>query len=154
LLPSLPASQHLASTYLNFFNQKIKTTSHEPPLLDYHISLPLGQALMTSIVVYNYQKEKQIDYFHSVITYMKAEIGYFIVGFIGILCVCFIVSDFIDLSVTREDLKSLEQRTWKENMQLYFKSSAFVVACFIQYIAFRFRDKGKDAIDKAIDKIK
>lgn len=114
----------------------------------------LGQALMTSIVVYNYQKEKHIEYDHALITYMKAEVGYFIVGFIGILCVCFILSDFIDLNVTKEELKSLETITWKEKLQIYFKSSAFVIACFIQYIAFKFRDKGKVAIDNAIDKIK
>lgn len=114
----------------------------------------LGQALMTSIVVYNFQKEKHIDYFDALTTYCKAEVGYFIVGFLGILVICFILSDFIDLSITKEDLKHIGQRNWKENLQLYFKSSAFLIACFIQYLAFRFRDKGKVAIDNAIDKIK
>jgi hypothetical protein len=113
----------------------------------------LGQMLMTSIQVYNYQKDLKIDYDKALVTYLKAEVGYFIVGLVGIICVCFILSDFIDLRVTKDDLKKIASRTWKENLQLYFKTSSFVIGCFIQFIAFKYKDKGKDAIDKAVNKI-
>lgn len=110
----------------------------------------LAQLLMTSIMVYNYQKEKNIAYKTAMITYLKAEVGYFVVGFVGILCVCFLLSDWIDLSVTKQDLENIAHRNLKENLQLYFKTGSFVISSFIQYIAFKYRDKGKDAIDKAV----
>jgi hypothetical protein len=113
----------------------------------------LAQLLITSIMVYLHQKEKSIKYGMALATYMKAEIGYFIVGVIGILCVIFLLSDFIDLAVTKEDLKSIKARNWKQNLQLYFKTGSFIISSFIQYIAFKYREKGKVAIDKAADKI-
>ena len=57
----------------------------------------LAQLLITSIMVYNYQKEKDVPYLVALKTYLKAEIGYFIIGLIGILSVLFLLSDFIDL---------------------------------------------------------
>lgn len=110
----------------------------------------LAQLLMTSIVVYRYQKDKDITYNKALITYLKAETGFFIIGLIGVISVCFILSDWIDLSLTKKDLLSIEHRTLKENLQLYFKTSAFVLGGFIQYIAFVWRDKGKIAIDKIV----
>lgn len=112
----------------------------------------LAQALMASLMVYNYQKEKNITYPMAMKTYFKAELGYFIIGFIGILCVCFLLSDWIDLSITKQDLQNIAHRNLKENLQLYFKTGSFIISSFIQYIAFKYRDKGKDAIDKAADK--
>lgn len=117
------------------------------------IAFLLAQFLMTSIMVYNYQKEKNVSYDNALLTYLKSEIGYFIIGFIGIISVCFLLSDFIDLSLTKKDLQSIESKSWKENLQLYFKTSAFVIGGFIQYIAFTYRKKGKVAIDKMADKI-
>jgi hypothetical protein len=117
------------------------------------IAFLLGQALMTSIMVYFYQKEKNIKYHQALYTYMSAEVGYFIVGFITVLCLCFILSDFIDLSLTKEDLRSLKSRSWKENLQLYFKTSSFVAGCFAQAIAFKYREKGKKAVDNVGDKL-
>lgn len=113
----------------------------------------LGQSLITSIMVYNYQKDLHIDWLTAMKTYMKAEVGYFIVGFITVLCICFILSDFIDLSVTKADLQKVADKTWKENLQLYFKTASFILGSFAQYIAFKYKDKGKDAIDKAVTKI-
>lgn len=110
----------------------------------------LAQILMTSIVVYRYQKDKDISYDKALITYLKAEVGFFIIGLIGVVSLCFILSDWIDLSLTKKDLLSIEHRTFKQNLQLYFKTSAFVLGGFIQYIAFVWRDKGKIAIDKII----
>lgn len=113
----------------------------------------LAQCLMASIQVYNYQKEKQIKYLDALAAYFKAELGYFIIGIIAISCVLFLISDYIDLSITKQDLKSMEHRTWKENLQLYFRTGSICIGAFVQYLAFKFKDKGKDAIDKAADKI-
>lgn len=115
------------------------------------IAFILAQLLMTSIVVYRYQKDKQIGYRTALLTYLKAEIGFFIIGIIGVTSICFILSDWVDLSLTKHDLLSIEHRTLKENMQLYFKTTSFVLGGFIQYLAFVWRDKGKVAIDKVIE---
>lgn len=113
----------------------------------------LAQALMTSIMVYNYQKEKDTTWWKSLTSYMRAEIGYFIIGLVGIVSVCFLLSDFIDLSLTKSDLENVKDKNWKVLLQLYFKTSSFIIGGFIQYIAFKYRDKGKVAIDKAAEKI-
>ncbi|HUP13108.1 MAG TPA: hypothetical protein VM187_12865 [Niastella sp.] len=113
----------------------------------------IAQALMASIMVYNYQKDKNIPYGQALYAYLKAEVGFFIIGFIGILGVCFLLSDFIDLSLSKADLASKEQKNWKVLLQLYFKTCSFVVGGFIQYIAFIYKKKGKIAIDKAADKL-
>ena len=113
----------------------------------------IAQLLMASLTVYKYQKEKNISYGTAWRTYMYAELGFFIIGICSIAAILFVMSDYIDLSVNRKDLLSKESLTWKENLQLYFKTSAFIIGAFVQYIAFIFRDKGKVAIDKVADKL-
>ncbi len=117
------------------------------------IAFVLAQSLMASIQVYNYQKEKSISYNLSMKTYFQAEMGYFIIGILAITCILFILSDFVDLSITREDLLSKEKTTWKENLRLYFKTSSLLIGGFVQYIAFVYKSKGKIAIDKIADKL-
>lgn len=113
----------------------------------------LAQLLITAIMVYNYQKEKDVPYLVALKTYLKAEFGFFIIGLLGISAVLFILSDFIDLSVTKKDLQSIEGRSLKQNLQLYFKTASIIIGGFIQYIAFVYKKKGKEAIDKIADKI-
>jgi hypothetical protein len=112
----------------------------------------LAQLLMASINVYFFQKKKEIEYMVAVKAYMKAEIGYFIIGFFGALCLIFILSDFLDLGVNRKDLLSKETLTHKEKLQAYFKTCALLVGAFLQAIAFAVRKKGKAAIEKMVDK--
>jgi len=112
----------------------------------------IAQLLMASINVYGYQKKKEIEYMVAVKAYFKAEVGYFIIGFFSVLAVLFILSDFIDLSITREDLLSKETLTTKEKMQAFFKTTSLGLGAFIQYLAFALRNKGKAAIDKMVDK--
>lgn len=112
----------------------------------------LAQLLITSIMVYHYQKEKNISYGSALTAYMKAEIGYFIIGIIGISTILFILSDFVDLSITRKDLLTKESLTWKENLRLYFKTASILIGGLVQYIAFVYNKKGKIAIDKIADR--
>lgn len=113
----------------------------------------LAQALVASIMVYKYQKEKTIEYGVALQTYFKAELGYFIIGVIGIIVILFILSDFVDLSITKKDLLSKNSLTWKENLRLYFKTASVGIGGFVQYLAFLYKDKGKIAIDKVADKL-
>lgn len=113
----------------------------------------LAQFLMASINVYNYQKEKDIEYFKAFGAYLKAEVGYFIIGLASVLILMFILPELVDLKINRTDLLSKEKLSWKENIQVFFKCTAIVIGGFIQYIAFALKKKGKAAIDKAVDKV-
>lgn len=119
---------------------------------DMLLAFLIAQLLMASINVYTYQLNKSIDYWSAVKAYFKAEIGYFIIGLLAVCAVLFVLSDLIDLSVSRKDLLNKTSLTWKENLQLYFKTSALFIGAFVQYMAFKFKEKGKAAIDKAVDK--
>ena len=120
--------------------------------LQVFLAFLIAQLLMASINVYNYQKKKEIEYMVAVKAYTKAEIGYFIIGFFGVLALLFILSEYVDLSVKREDLLSKETLSTKEKLQAYFKTIALCVGAFVQYLAFVLRSKGKEAIDKMVDK--
>lgn len=113
----------------------------------------LAQALITSIMVYRDQKNKKIDWWPAMKSYCTAEFGFFVIGFIGIGCICFILSDFIDLSLTKEELLSREKQNWKVLLQVYFKTTSLVIGGFIQYISFTYKDRGSKLIDKAADKL-
>lgn len=113
----------------------------------------IGQGLMTSILVYNYQKELEIPYWKAVGAYLGAEIGFYVIGAFGLLALLFIMSEFIDLHITKEDLRSITAKSWKENLQLYFKTASLLVGLFVQYIAFKVRSVGKVAIDNASAKL-
>lgn len=113
----------------------------------------IGQGLMTSILVYYYQKELKIPYWKAVGAYLGAEIGFYVIGAFGLLALLFIMSEFIDLNITKEDLRSITAKSWKENLQLYFKTASLLVGLFVQYIAFKVRSVGKVAIDNASAKL-
>lgn len=117
------------------------------------IGFLLAQLLVASIQVYNYQKEKNISYGKALYAYFSAEFGYFVIGILGVFCILFILSDFVDLSTTRQDLLSKSNLTWKENLRLYFKTASLLVGGLVQYIAFVYKSKGKVAIDKIADKL-
>lgn len=113
----------------------------------------IGQFLMMSLNVYDFQKKKDISYRNALAAYAAAEIGYFVIAGLGLIALLFILSDYIDLSVTKNDLKSLESLDWKQKLQLYFKTGSLFLGAFIQYLTFKFRSVGKKAIDNAINSI-
>ena len=112
----------------------------------------LGQFVTTSVVVYKLQKEKQVNYFSALAAYLKAEIGWFIIGLAGISCIMFIMSDFVDLTIKKADLLSKEHLSYKEKLIVYFRTSALIVGTFVQLIAFNFLKKGKEKISAFADK--
>jgi hypothetical protein len=123
------------------------------PYLQLFLAFVIAQGAMASMNVYSYQKEKNIDYWPAMVAYLKAEIGYFIIGAFAMAAICFIMPEFVDLHTTRADLLSKEKLDWKDKLQLYFKTSALLIGGFVQYIAFVYRKKGKAAIDKVADKL-
>jgi hypothetical protein len=121
----------------------------------YYITTALGfliaQFLMASISVYDYQKQKDIPYSHAMKAYLKAEIGFFVIAFFGLLTVLFVLPDIIDINIKPLDLQDKESLTWKEKAQAYFRLTVIFVGAFVQYLSFKFRKSGKQAIDKAIN---
>lgn len=113
----------------------------------------IGQFLMMSLNVYDFQKKKDITYGNALNAYVAAEIGYFVIAGIGLISLLFILSDYIDLSVTKNDLKSLDSLDWKQKLQLYFKTGSLFLGAFIQYLTFKFRSVGKKAIDNAVNSV-
>lgn len=111
----------------------------------------IGQFLMMSLNVYDFQKKKDISYRNALAAYATAEIGYFVIAGIGLIALLFILSDYIDLNVTKNDLKSMDSLDWKQKLQLYFKTGSLVLGAFIQYLTFKFRSVGKKAIDNAVN---
>lgn len=112
----------------------------------------LGQSLMMAMNVYTYQKDMYIEYKQAVKAYAKAEVGYFIIAGIGLLVMLFVMSDFLDLTISKEDLKQLDVLNLKQKLQLYFKTGSVLLGMFIQFIAFKVRKTGKEAIDNAVIK--
>ena len=110
----------------------------------------IGQALMTSIMVYDYQKEKKITWWQAMTEYVKAHTGYYVITAVALISCLFILSEFIDLSLKKEDLRSQAALSWKQKLQLYFKTGSLIIGMFIDYIVFKVKNKGKEAIDNAI----
>lgn len=116
------------------------------------VAFLLGQFVTTSVIVYNMQKKKQVTYLSALLAYLKAEIGWFIIGFAGICCIMFIMSDYVDLTIKKADLLNKENLSYKEKLIVYFKTSALFIGTFVQLIAFKFLKKGPEAIAKFDDK--
>lgn len=112
----------------------------------------LGQFITTSVVVYNMQKEKQVSYMNALTAYLKAETGWFIIGFAAISCIMFIMSDYVDLNIKKADLINKENLSYKESLIVYFRTSALFVGTFAQLLAFKFLKKGKEKIAEFEDK--
>lgn len=111
--------------------------------------LIIGQALMTALNVYQYQKNRQIEYNTALQVYVRAEKGYYVIAIVSIIAALFVLSEFINLSVTKDEIRSLDHKTFKDNLRLYFKTGALVLGLVLQYAAFALRTVGKVAIDKA-----
>lgn len=110
----------------------------------------LGQLLVTSVMVYDYQKEKNISWIQALKVYIVAETGYYVIAAVGLIACLFILSEFLDLSLTKKDLRTQESLSLKQKLQLYFKTGSLIIGMFIQYIVFKVKNKGKEAIDNAI----
>ena len=117
------------------------------------VGLMLGMALMASINIYFFQQKKDITWMNAARAYWVAEIGFYVVGMFGAAVVLFIMSEFIDLNITKEDLRHKESITAKENIQKHFKTVMAFIGMFIQYIAFQVRKRGKTAIDNAVKSV-
>lgn len=123
--------------------------------MNYYILTIIGfmcaQFFMASLQVYDYQKSKDITWWNAMKVYSSAEFGWFVIAFFGLLLVLFILPDLINIDIKQSDLFDKDLLTWKEKAQKYFRITIVCLGAFIQYLGFKLRKTGKQAIDKAID---
>lgn len=109
----------------------------------------LGQTFLACVLSWIYQKKNDdIDYFQAISIYFKKEVGSFfvIISFTALLM--FVLSDWMNLSTTKEMLLSIEKRSRFEEAQLRFRTVAVFYGVFAQWFAFLFYKGGVNAILK------
>lgn len=109
----------------------------------------IGQTFTAAIAAWIFQRSNDaIDYFTALKLYLKKEFGSFAVIISFTVLLMFILSDWMDLSVTRADLLAKGQLTRFEQAQAKFKTVAVIYGAFAQWVAYFFYKKGKTAIEE------
>ncbi len=112
------------------------------------LAVILGQTFVAAVASWVYQrKNENIGYGKALNLYLAKEIGTFavILSFTGIIL--FILSDWMDMTATKEILRSKEKLTRFEQAQSVFRTVAVVYGVFAQWIALLFFKAGKKAIE-------
>lgn len=113
------------------------------------IAVFLAQAFIAALAVYRVQLgNDKINYIQALHQYFKSNVARYVLVAICVLIACFVLSDYMDLSLTRDDLraKGIDTLNRVERIQLYFKSWAIGVGAFIEVIAVLFYKVGFKSI--------
>jgi uncharacterized membrane protein len=98
-----------------------------------------AQLLITSIAVWFVQtKNPKITYPQAVKLYIHGNIARYVVVAAATLVLCFLLVDYLDLSMSHNDLKHLEKLTRAQQIQLNFRLYAIAVGSFIEILAVLF----------------
>lgn len=96
----------------------------------------IGQAFTAAYLSWKYQTANDlIDYPKAFKLYVNKNIGTFAVIVTFTLIVLFILSDWMDMTMTKQQLLSLEKRTRFQEAQLKFRTVAIGYGVFAQWIA-------------------
>lgn len=98
----------------------------------------LAQAFIAAFAVYVKQlSNPNINYWQAVKLYFQSNKARYVLVAVCVLILSFVLSDYMDLSVTRAELraKGVDTLNKVEKIQLYFKSWAIGVGAFIEVIA-------------------
>ncbi len=117
------------------------------------VSFVLGQALYTAVTVWRIQKDLSIDYNKALKEYVKKELGGYIVSGIFMLILLFILPELLDLKMTRDDLKTIQERNWAQTVQFYFRCAMVVLGMFSTHVAYSAYKRGKKGIVELDKKI-
>lgn len=102
------------------------------------VAVFLAQAFIAAMAVYRVQlSNDKITYRQALHLYFKANMARYVLVAVCVLILSFILSDYMDLSLTRADLraKGIDALNRVERIQLYFKSYAIGVGAFIEVLA-------------------
>lgn len=117
----------------------------------------IGQSFFASIVTWYYQRNNPaISYKQAFVLYLKKEAGTFIVIICFTLILMFILSDYMDLTMSRAELIAKGKLNRFESIQKSFRTFAVIYGVFAQFFAVLFYKGGIKAIsdfgrDKGID---
>lgn len=108
----------------------------------------IGQTFTGCVSAWVFQRKNDaIDYWKALKLYFKKEVGTFMVILTFTILLMFILSDWMDLSVSRAELMSREKLNRFEQAQKFFRTVAILYGVFAQWLAFLFFKGGKKAID-------
>lgn len=112
------------------------------------IAFIVGQLFFTAICSFYLQKNlPNVDYWTAFKIFLKKEFGGLVVAISFVLMLLFVLPDFINLQMTREELLKKENLTKVEQAQIWFKTIATAFGIFAQWIPFIVFKRGKKAIE-------
>lgn len=95
----------------------------------------LGQLTFTTISAYLLQRNLTgIDFKKAFVVFIKKETGNYAVAICALLGLMFMLSDYIDPNITRQDLLHKEVLSFKEKAIVYSRTFSFIFGIFCQFI--------------------
>lgn len=107
-------------------------------ILELVTSVFLAQMFIAALAVYWKQlKNENIDYWKAVPLYFKANSGRYVLVAVCVLIACYLLSDYMNLKLTRKELlsKGWKELTRTEQIQLRFRTVTICLGAFIEVIA-------------------
>lgn len=100
------------------------------------VAVFFGQMFVSSIAIYYYQLQNDnLDYFTAAKIYMKKQMAVFFIIFWLTILILFILSDWMNLTLTRVELLSRAKLTRLETIQSIFRSIAAIYGIGAQWVA-------------------
>jgi len=111
------------------------------------LAVIIGQTAKAAFSIWKHQSNNEnIGYWTAAGLYLKKNIGAFIAVLSFTFVLLFVLSDWMDMTLTKQELASKAVRTKFEEAQLKFKTVAIVYGLFAQGIASLFFKAGEKAI--------
>lgn len=113
----------------------------------------IGQATFTVISSYLLQRNKPgIDYPTAIKVFLTSELGNYAIAFVGLIIAMFIMKDYIDPHVTREQLQEIQHKTFVQNALFYSRTFSVAYGVFCPMLLLMWFKKGINAIKEYSDK--
>ncbi len=99
----------------------------------------LGQAAYLCVKSWDIQKKNEsVDFKHALSLLFSKETAAWFFGFVMLLIIMFVLSDFIDLNITKEDVKNMEVAKWKVYLINFQRTVAVVFGFVCQRFGYAF----------------
>lgn len=113
------------------------------------LAVIIGQSFWASATVWYHQNQNEnLNFFKALIVYFKKEVGSYVVVLLLTILIMFVLSDYMDLNVSRADLIAKGSLSKWENAQKMFRTYASEYGVFAQLVASLFYKGGVQAIMK------
>lgn len=108
----------------------------------------LGQSFQAAIAAWiSQRKNDKIDYWKALKLYFRNEVGAFVVIFTFTMLVMFVLSDYMDLTKSRDELIAKGELNRFEQAQKFFRTVAVLYGVFAQWLAYLFYKGGRKAVE-------